>query len=417
MAARKQTFDELVEYATGKKGSQKKMCFTQVDAAATPHVSLTGPTWGEFFDVIQEADKHFARMPTLKDALKRHRRAYPKIRNSSRLERDGHVYMEVPLDGGVPIEFLKTLIDDAYAIVWNKLDASGRLKIEMAGLPYDERKLLDRLIETHGLSEHRPAIRKLARKAILLRTKKSSDGKIPVGATKIGGQPDLPGKVAWPAYNDGKPLAFIAQINLSEINTLGLPIKGLPANGLLSIFSVWGWMEKDCLDPQTPNDNTYACQEVSNWTAILHTPSRTKLERRKTPRSTNAFKAAAVEPQSILSLPNHDAEPPLTALKLLHEELDRFDQMQSDFRSLQMSHWLGISDSLASHHLLGGYALFQQEFPNEVLDKGLAMLIQIGSDRNSEMCWGDEGELTFYSAAKALAKGRFERVWGTVQGG
>ena len=36
--------------------------------------------------------------------------------------------------------------------------------------------------------------------------------------------------------------------------------------------------------------------------------------------------------------------------------------MQSDYRSLQMGHWLNNSDMLASHHLLGGYALFQQQF-------------------------------------------------------
>jgi hypothetical protein len=45
------------------------------------------------------------------------------------------------------------------------------------------------------------------------------------------------------------------------------------------------------------------------------------------------------------------------------------------------------------------------------------MLLQIGSDGNSEMSWGDGGELTFYADAAALAKGRFERIWGTCQGG
>ena len=45
------------------------------------------------------------------------------------------------------------------------------------------------------------------------------------------------------------------------------------------------------------------------------------------------------------------------------------------------------------------------------------MLLQIGSDSNSGMCWGDGGELTFYADEMALVKGRFERLWGTCQGG
>lgn len=284
------------------------------------------------------------------------------------------------------------------------------MKIELAGLPYDEPRLMDRLIEFHNLKEQRRAIRKIARHAILLRTKKSSEAKIPLGATKIGGLPDLPARTEWPAYRDGKPLAFLAQINLAEIARLGTPIKGLPSNGLLSVFSVWGRTAET-------DDNPEGVEEKTGWTAVLHTLPRVKLERRKIPPGIHSFKAAAVEPTPILSLPNHRAEPPLEALGWTDDEYERFDEMQSDYRSIQMGHWLENSDTDASHHLLGGYALFQQEFPKEVLEKGLAMFLQIGTDDNARMGWGDGGELTFYADAKALAKGRFERIWGTCQGG
>jgi uncharacterized protein YwqG len=335
------------------------------------------------------------------------------IRESDWGERDGHIYMEIPLDVGLPVEFLKALIDEAYALVWNKLDADARLKIEIAGQPYDEPKLMDRLIDIHNLIDHRKEIRKIARPAVLLRTKKSPEAKIPLGATKIGGRPDLPAKSEWPAYWDGKPLAFLAQIDLAGIAKLGTPIKGLPSEGLLSVFSVWGWMEDGDGDPRTPNDGG---EEQIGWTVALHTPP-TKLERLQTPRDVNSFKAAAVGPALILSLPNHRVEPPLAALDWTADEYQRFDGMQSDYRSIQMGYWLKNSDTFASHHLLGGYALFQQQFPEEVLEKELAMFLQIGTDGNSQMGWGDGGELTFYADAKALAKGRFERIWGTCQGG
>jgi uncharacterized protein YwqG len=408
---------ELARHAIGKKGAQQESAWSQFDVLEHPHVELSGTGWGGFFDVEEEAEAPFAHMPVLKDALQRHRAQYPVIRESTWLERDGHVFMDVPLDAGLPVEFLKTLIDDAYAIVWNKLDADARFKIELAGLPYDEPKLLDRLIDMHDLQDQRKAIHKLARHALLLRTQRSSASKISLGATKIGGHPDLPEGTDWPTYRGGKPLAFLAQLDLAQIARLKSPIKGLPAEGLLSVFSVWGWTEPDSSDPPTPEGNPDAGDEQPGWTVVLHTPRRARLERRRTPRGVNAFKAAAVEPTPILSLPNHSAEPPLAALEWTDDLYRRFDDMQSDYRSLQSRHWLKNSDVFASHHLLGGYALFQQMFPHDVLDSGRAMFLQIGTDGYAEMCWGDGGELTFYADAKALARGRFERLWRTCQCG
>jgi uncharacterized protein YwqG len=140
------------------------------------------------------------------------------------------------------------------------------------------------------------------------------------------------------------------------------------------------------------------------------------LERRKTPRAVHSFKAAAVELNPILSLPHNHREPTLAVLKWKDEEYERYDQVDRDFDSFQLRHH--ASDSCPEcRHQLGGYARWQQEFREEVVEKGLAMLLQIGSDGNSEMGCGDGGELTFYADAKAVARGRFERVWGTRQGG
>jgi uncharacterized protein YwqG len=413
----KRLIRELAKHALAKKGAQQASSWSLHDVLEDPHIALPGALWTVFFEVDGDGDGSFARLPVWKDALKRHRRTYPVIRESDWAERDGHVYMEVPLGAGLPVEFLKSLIDEAYALAWNKLDDHGRLKIGLAGLPYDESKLLGRLIEIHNLKDHRKEIRKLVRRALLLRTRKSSEAKIPLGASKIGGRPDLPAKTAWPAYRDGKPLAFLAQLDLAAIAGPGTPIKGLPSKGLLSVFSVWGWTSEDDLDPQTPDDGTGGRQEENGWTLVLHTPPRATLQRRKTPRGVNAFRAAAVEPTPILSLPNHRAEPPLAALHWTEDEYERFDRMQSDYRSIQMGHLLKQSDTFTSHHLVGGYALFQQQFPEEVLEKGLAMFLQLGTDDNCGMCWGDGGELTFYADARALAKGRLERLWGTCQGG
>lgn len=406
---------ELAKHALSKKGAQQTSSWGNFDPLENPHIDLPGSaSWTEFFEVDSDGNDRVARVYVTAERLVQHKKRYPMIQETGWMERDGHIQMAIPLNAGIPAEFIKTLIDEGHALAWSKLDAADRLLMELAGLPYDEPKLLDRLIELHNLKPQRRAIHKIARQAILLRTRKSPEAKIPLGASKIGGRPDLPEKTEWPVYQDGKPLAFLAQINLAEIAKLGSPIRGLPTSGLLSVFSAWGWMEEGDGDPHTPEEGE---REQTGWTVVLHVPKQARLKRMPTARAVNSFKAAAVEPTPIVSLPNHSVEPPLAALGWTEDLNDRLSNVLSDFRSLQMGHWLGNSDVLTSHHLLGGYALFQQEFPEEVLEMGLAMFLQIGTDGKTEMGWGDGGELTFYADAKALAKGRFERLWGTCQGG
>ncbi len=410
---RKAMIRALAKHALAKEGARQDSSWRLYDPLEEPHIELPAASWGTFFEVDDRGDGPFGCFPVRADVLEQHREAHPVIRQADMMERDGHAYMEVPLEAGLPVDFLEKLIDEAYELVREKLDADDRVQVELAGMPYDEPKLLNRLIDIHRLKDQKKAIRKLVRPAVLLLTRKSSEAKIPTGATKIGGRPDLPASVEWPAYQDGKPLAFLAQINLAEIAKVGSPIKGLPARGLLSIFSAWGWMVEDDFDPQTPEEGW---QEQEGWTVVLHTPPRSRLQRRKAPRGVNAFKAAAVKPTPILSLPNHRVEPPLAALRWRANLYERFDEMQSDFRTLQTGHWLGIGDEGGGHQL-GGYALFQQEYPEDLLGTGRAMLLQIGSDGNTGMHWSDGGELTFYADARALARGRFERLWGTCQGG
>ena len=49
---------------------------------------------------------------------------------------------------------------------------------------------------------------------------------VPVGASKIGGAPDLPKDFEWPSWND-RPLDFLAQINLAEVAGIEIDA-GLP---------------------------------------------------------------------------------------------------------------------------------------------------------------------------------------------
>jgi hypothetical protein len=42
---------------------------------------------------------------------------------------------------------------------------------------------------------------------------------IPLGSSKLGGQPDLPEDAAWPLWDD-MPMSFVAQINTRELPSI-----------------------------------------------------------------------------------------------------------------------------------------------------------------------------------------------------
>jgi hypothetical protein len=77
-------------------------------------------------------------------------------------------------------------------------------------------------------------IEALAKPAVRLATAPAADADIPIGATRLGGDPDLPEGVEWPTSSAG-PMTFIAQIDLGEAHACS-SLEGLPATGSLVIF-------------------------------------------------------------------------------------------------------------------------------------------------------------------------------------
>ena len=140
----------------------------------------------------------------------------------------GWKWTDVVLDSSIPLEMLLKLIDHSYQQLYDDLDDDQRHRISMIGGGLGPEEILSELIANRGLEGRLPEIETLLRPSFLLRTDKPDGSDIPTGRTKIGGEPDLPGGQAWPAYRDGKPLAFLAQVNLAELPD-GVDRGGLPA--------------------------------------------------------------------------------------------------------------------------------------------------------------------------------------------
>jgi uncharacterized protein (TIGR02996 family) len=119
-------------------------------------------------------------------------------------------------------------------------------KIPEAWLDLIGFRILERLVldSAPGLRE---PLNQLARPALRMKQKSASERSLEVGASKIGGHPDLPKDFAWPKGKDCKAIynldtddveelaGFMAQVNLAEIaHTPAAEL--LPDNGLLSFF-------------------------------------------------------------------------------------------------------------------------------------------------------------------------------------
>jgi len=132
-----------------------------------------------------------------------------------------------------------------------------------------------------------------------------------VGATRLGGIPDLPTGVDWPRH-DGKPLAFLCQFRLADVS---LATGELPKTGLLSFFAYL-----------TGDEQGLMLEE--NRGAVLYSPHEKKLARARVPDDLEKHfridsQAAVIQP--IISAPYAGCDDvDLPALKLSEDDVDEY---------------------------------------------------------------------------------------------
>jgi hypothetical protein len=97
-----------------------------------------------------------------------------------------------------------------------------------------DEQALQALIERSGFSVAADQIRRLALPCLDIHYA-GPGHEAPVGTSRLGGSPDLPGDTAWPTTTSGALLSFYGQIDLAEPEVTALET-GLPQSGLLSLF-------------------------------------------------------------------------------------------------------------------------------------------------------------------------------------
>lgn len=243
---------------------------------------------------------------------------------------------------------------------------------------------LMRNILASGLTAHADAFLRLARPALDYKAVRTADKKIPVGASKLGGLPDLPVGMVWPCH-DEEPLSFLGQFNFAELSQ-SVVCRELPAAGWLSVFCRYDGDGDDDFPKGT-------------W-QVLYFPEGTKLVRaRSGPEMT--FRSGRLTFTETLTLPEEDS--PFRKEIGLRSDAAAWSKYQTN-----------VAGYRGGHQILG----YPCGIQGDVLGrKTVRHLLTIGPDKVTGWEWGDGGSLYFVLPEADLKAGRFDRVTMDMQCG
>lgn len=282
------------------------------------------------------------------------------------------------------------------------------------------------LIAKHKLDDHRDLIIGGLRKAVRLEPGKPVKRRLPTGTSKFGGEPDLPDDADWPTY-DGRPLHFVAQLNLADLPQRHIPTADLPRKGLLSF-----WYD-------TQGDRVNGLRDMSSqrYRVLYHTKQGGR-------RSFPAFDGDRLDkdfsfffwrpfPERRVAM-----QPMLTLDEGVHARLSgiAMDEARDEYEFVVALEGGGFG---SAPRLLGSYWDFQDD-PREhaaahaagfdpfeltsaqqkKIDGHLEqwrLLALFDSDRQvNDWMWGDEGQLGFWIRDEDLKNRRFNSVYGALSG-
>lgn len=269
-------------------------------------------------------------------------------------------------------------------------------------------------MQEHGLSGLFEALSPYAKNAVYMDLQEEHCA---LGASKMGGEPDLPVGSEWPRTGGGVALSFIAQINFAEVHPYDLDGK-LPESGML-------WLFYDCSDEGMPWGFDPA--DADGWKVLY--AENADLEPAEEPEDLEVtFSEARITFEARTDLLNTDSDL-CDGLDLPDEEMDDyFDWMEE--REGTCNKLLGYSDNIqggmeleceyVTHGLYCGDPSGYQKAKKLGLDKNAArwnLLMQVESNEDLGMMWGDLGRLYLWITDEDLQARRFDKAWLILQCG
>jgi uncharacterized protein YwqG len=276
------------------------------------------------------------------------------------------------------------------------------------------------LLQQYDLARLAPVLTKMEKQAIGFGLAKPSDET--TSRSRLGGNLLLPREFEWP-YSQQGPLDFLLQIDLAEIKQFD-PTGALPSSGLLTFFydlenQPWGF------DPSAL-DGFYV--------ELIADESLVRFEAPGNEYSLDEHVLSFSQAPSLPRYGSRDYDELERLTNLTDEdEYDRYydfvDEYEAKFYPTRARHRLfGYSSNvqgdmqleaqLVTNGLYCGDASGYEDPKAEALSAGASdwiLLLQLDSDPDADLMWGDAGLLYYWIRAEDLAARRFDRVWMTLQ--
>lgn len=271
-----------------------------------------------------------------------------------------------------------------------------------------------------GLEERFSQVIQASRPSIVLHAHRISK-EAELGSSRLGGLPDLGLGQEWPLWKE-RPLSFIAQINLRDLSHFPAS-RELPSDGLLSFFydseqSTWGF------DPNDTGSFSVVFQPEQN----LRNAARPKLLPVEA-----VFPACRLTFTEVLSPPAPDSYV-FNAMGFSdldrHKYFDALHHLDGDDPFRWRSHLLGHPDqiqgdmqeecALVAAGLYCGDEKAYSDPRRPILAReapSWKLLLQIASEKEAGMMWGDLGCLYYWIHERDLRKQLFDRSWMILQCG
>lgn len=237
--------------------------------------------------------------------------------------------------------------------------------------------------------------------------------------SKFGGKPlvDL-NNFNWPE-SKGKPMAFLAQIDLSEISGQ-VKYDWLNDKGLVLFFydvieMPWGFDPKD----------------RGMWKVIYQEHPDTLVDFPGSLDEIAKIKESFIAAKRVEVLPNYD-DPSVEILELTDEEGDLYcdlNDTDSDgepihrvggFPSPVQGNHMELESQLASNGIYVGDSKGYESKKAKAIEDGAKdwkLLLQLDSDDDLDLMWGDCGMLYFWVQQEKSKKNQFENCWLILQCG
>jgi uncharacterized protein YwqG len=260
-------------------------------------------------------------------------------------------------------------------------------------------------------------IARVTQNSIRLYATPVDESSLKTGASKLGGNPDLPPGTAWPEWK-GAPQSFIAQIRLDDAHphdAEGL----LPPNGMLWFF----YDARQETFGEAPADR-------GGWRVIFKSGDLTGLQRMQAPATLPAesrFHACSLRFAGEITLSQQpDLEIP---------GLDWSEDSQKSYENL-LATFPGQADRASIHHRLLGFPETIQDdmrMQCQLVSHGVTdeddprtaalskdasdwrLLLQIDSDEHAGMNWGNNGMLYYWITLADLKAQHFDTTWLVLQ--